>query len=225
MHHYYYFSVAWRLSVCWPTCCTLRRADLDLYSVLVVELKTRVDLDLDLLVLDLDLDLAFSDSESDLLFSLDDDLDLDLCRVLWYFWLGVNLPIEEPPCLLRGILDLDLPRSRFFANFEQHQPFGRVCQSVGFGHKSYGLRHRKVCESPFSMPCIVDFRLALKSLATGLWADKGYSNEETIKFQTKKLQRLHTSFYRCASYHYRLGILQNLKSFGSVVQKPFASEI
>ena len=58
--------------------------------------------------------------------------DLDLCLFLWYFWLGVNLPIEEPPCLLRGILDLDLPRSRFFANFEQHQSNGRACPSAVF---------------------------------------------------------------------------------------------
>ena len=97
------------------------RPDLDLDSVLVVELETRV-------YLDLDLGLAFSDSESDLSFSLDDDL----CLFLYYFWLGVNLPIEEPPCLLRGILDLDLPRSIFFANFEQHQSFGRVCPSAVF---------------------------------------------------------------------------------------------
>ena len=98
-------------------------AGLDLDSVLVVELETRVDLDLDL---------AFSDSESDLSLSLDDDLDQDLCHFLWYFWLGVNLPIKEPPCLLRGILDLDLPRSTFFANFKQHQSFGRVCPSAVF---------------------------------------------------------------------------------------------
>ena len=67
-------------------------------------------------------------------FSLDDDLDLDLdlCLFLWGFWLGVNLPIEELPCLLRGILDLDLLRYRFFANFEQHQSFGRVCLSAVF---------------------------------------------------------------------------------------------
>ena len=69
-------------------------------------------------------------------FSLDEDLDLDLdldlSLVLWYFWLVVNLPIEEPPCLLRVILDLDLPRSRFFANFEQHQSFGRICPSAMF---------------------------------------------------------------------------------------------
>ena len=129
------------------SCCTLRKADLGLDSALVVELETRVDLDQDLLALDLDLnllvldlDLAFSDSESDLPFSLDDDLDLylDLCLFLWYFWLVVNLPIEEPPCLLRGILDLDLPRSRFFVNFERSE--GSVHQ-LCFGHKSYGLRH------------------------------------------------------------------------------------
>ena len=98
-------------------------AGLDLDSILVVELETQVDLDLDL---------AFSDSEFDLSFSVDDDLDLDLCLFLWYFWLGVNLPIKEPPCLLRGILDLDLPRSRFFDNFEQHQSLGRVCPSAVF---------------------------------------------------------------------------------------------
>ena len=76
-------------------------------------------------------------------FSLDDDLnlDLDLCLFQWYFWLGVNLPIEEPACLLRGILDLDLPRARFFANFEQHKSFGRVCPSSVFWPQSYGLRH------------------------------------------------------------------------------------
>ena len=98
-------------------------AGLDLDSVLVVELETQVDLDLDL---------AFSDSESDLSFSLDNGLDLDLCLFLWYFWLGVNLPIKEPPRPLQGILYLDLRRSRFFANFEQHQSFGRVCSSAVF---------------------------------------------------------------------------------------------
>ena len=83
-----------------------------------------MDLNLDLLVLDLDLDLAFSDSDSefDLPFSLDGDL------FLWYFCLGVNLPFEEPPCLLRGILDLDLDSLLI----EQHQSFGRVCSSAVF---------------------------------------------------------------------------------------------
>ena len=84
-------------------------------------------------------------------FSLDVDLDLDLdlCLFLWYFWLGVNLPIEEPPCLLRGILDLDLPRSIFFANFEQHQSFGRVCPSAVFWPQIVRIE-----TSPFSMSCI-----------------------------------------------------------------------